>query len=116
MVVENLRYMLKQYNTSDPLFFGYKFKPFVKQGYFSGGAGYVLSREALNRFVLQALSDETGILCRKSNGGAEDVEMGKCMESVGVSKLYPEAYKKGHLKLDTVDSLSRHIMLRDLLT
>jgi glycoprotein-N-acetylgalactosamine 3-beta-galactosyltransferase len=80
--------MLKQYNTSDPLFFGYKFKPLVKQGYFSGGAGYVLSREALKRFALQAITDETGILCQKGNGGAEDVEMGKCMENVGVSTEY----------------------------
>jgi glycoprotein-N-acetylgalactosamine 3-beta-galactosyltransferase len=80
--------MLKQYNTSDPLFFGYKFKPQVKQGYFSGGAGYVLSREALKRFVLQAITDETGILCRHDNGGDEDLEMGKCMENVGVSTQY----------------------------
>ena len=32
MIVENLRYMLKQYNTSDPWYFGCKFKPIVKQG------------------------------------------------------------------------------------
>ncbi len=39
MILENLRYMLSSYNSSDPIAFGHKFKPFVKQGYFSGGAG-----------------------------------------------------------------------------
>ena len=39
VVVENLRYMLSTYNSSEPIAFGHKFKPFVKQGYFSGGAG-----------------------------------------------------------------------------
>lgn len=43
------RYLLKDYDTSLPMYFGRKFKQFVKQGYMSGGAGYVLSKEALRR-------------------------------------------------------------------
>ena len=57
MVVENLRYMLQPYNSSDPLYFGCKFKPYVSQGYMSGGAGYVLSKEALKRFVTQGIGN-----------------------------------------------------------
>ena len=64
VIVENLRYMLQPYNSSQPIYFGCKFKPYVKQGYMSGGAGYVLSREALNRFVKRALGDKSGIFCK----------------------------------------------------
>lgn len=39
VVVENLRYMLQSQKSNDPIYFGYKFKPIVKQGYMSGGAG-----------------------------------------------------------------------------
>lgn len=51
VVVENLRYMLKPYDKDRPIYFGCRFKPYVKQGYMSGGAGYVLSKNALKRFV-----------------------------------------------------------------
>ena len=40
VIMENLRKMLLPYNgNSDPIYFGCKFKPFVRQGYFSGGPG-----------------------------------------------------------------------------
>ena len=67
-------YLSKDFDTNKPIFFGRRFKPFTKQGYFSGGAGYVLSKEALKRFVETGLKDPE--LCRQDAGGAEDVEMG----------------------------------------
>lgn len=82
VVVENLRYMLMSYNASEPIYFGCRFKPYVHQGYMSGGAGYVLSKEAVRRFVDKGLSEN---ICRKDEGGAEDVEMGHCMEKLGVT-------------------------------
>ncbi|XP_037809511.1 glycoprotein-N-acetylgalactosamine 3-beta-galactosyltransferase 1 isoform X1 [Lucilia sericata] len=81
-IVENLRYLLYPYNPETPIYFGCKFKPFVKQGYMSGGAGYVLSKEAVRRFVEQAIPNKK--LCRADNDGAEDVEIGKCLEKVNV--------------------------------
>ncbi len=84
VVIENLRYLLQPYNASDPIYFGCKFKPYVKNGYMSGGGGYVLSREAVKRFVTKGLDEAAGIQCRKDDQGAEDVEMGKCMESLHV--------------------------------
>ena len=35
-------------------------------------------------FKHTGLTDESGALCRRDGGGAEDVEMGKCMENLGV--------------------------------
>ncbi|KAI6213199.1 N-acetylgalactosaminide beta-1,3-galactosyltransferase [Aphelenchoides besseyi] len=82
VIMENLRFMLLSYSPSDPVYFGCKFKPIVKQGYMSGGSGYVLSREALRRFVEKALNNTQK--CKASQSGAEDVEMGKCLQAVDV--------------------------------
>lgn len=82
VIVENLRYMLMAHSPDEPVYFGCKFKPFTKQGYMSGGAGYVLSREALKKFVNEGLKDPKK--CSPNEGGAEDVEIGKCLEKIGV--------------------------------
>lgn len=71
------------HSPSDPVYFGRRFKPYIRQGYMSGGAGYVLSREALNRFVLTAMHDSRR--CRRDVVGVEDVEMGECLAAVGVA-------------------------------
>ncbi|KAJ8721862.1 hypothetical protein PYW08_004264 [Mythimna loreyi] len=85
VVVENLRHMLAGYDTEDPLYFGYRFKRFSPQGYMSGGAGYILSRAALDRFVNKGLPNTT--LCRGDDNGIEDAEMGKCLENIGVPAM-----------------------------
>ncbi|VDO62165.1 unnamed protein product, partial [Heligmosomoides polygyrus] len=82
VVLENLRYMLLPHSPDQPVHFGCKFKPFTKKGYHSGGAGYVLSREALKKFVNEGLTDPKK--CSPNHGGAEDAEMGKCLEKIGV--------------------------------
>merc|ERR550534_3191964 len=83
MIIENLRYLLKDQNSSHPIYFGRKFKPHVRQGWMSGGAGYVLSKEALRRLVEDGIDD--GEVCRPDNGGdGEDVELGRCLASLGV--------------------------------
>ncbi|KAL3831301.1 hypothetical protein ACJMK2_023071 [Sinanodonta woodiana] len=82
VIVENLRYFLQDKNPQDPLLYGRRFKPYVNQGYMSGGAGYILSKEALQRFIEKGINNPAN--CRQDEGGAEDLEMGKCLEKVGV--------------------------------
>uniref|UniRef100_A0A0K0DWM1 Glycoprotein-N-acetylgalactosamine 3-beta-galactosyltransferase 1 n=1 Tax=Strongyloides stercoralis TaxID=6248 RepID=A0A0K0DWM1_STRER len=82
VIMENLRFMLMAHSPSEPIYFGCKFKPYVKQGYMSGGAGYILSKKAVEKFVTEALPDSKK--CKSSEGGAEDVEIGGCLEKVGV--------------------------------
>ncbi|KAL4222190.1 hypothetical protein ACF0H5_018227 [Mactra antiquata] len=81
VIVENLRYLLQDKDPGAPVYFGRHFKPYVKNGYMSGGAGYVLSKEALKR-LMNVVNE--GSLCRQDGGGAEDLEMGKCLESAKV--------------------------------
>lgn len=81
--MENLRYMLVSNDPKSPIYFGLRFKPFTKQGYMSGGAGYVLSKEALKRFVEQGLPNEK--ICKKEDTGAEDAEMGICLDKLNVT-------------------------------
>ncbi|XP_039443569.1 glycoprotein-N-acetylgalactosamine 3-beta-galactosyltransferase 1-like isoform X2 [Culex pipiens pallens] len=84
VILENLRYFLYPFSPEFPIYFGSKFRypEYVKQGYFSGGAGYVLSREALKRFVEQALQGSKNCTTAFDT---EDLEMGRCMESVNVT-------------------------------
>ncbi|PAV86004.1 hypothetical protein WR25_20536 [Diploscapter pachys] len=82
VVMENLRMMLLAHSPDEPIHFGAKLKLFVKQGYMSGGSGYVLSRSALKKFVTEAVPNKK--ICRDGHDGSEDVEIGKCLENVGV--------------------------------
>lgn len=91
VILENLRYFLYAYSTNDPIYFGYKMKQIdaVKRGYFSGGAGYVLSQNALHRFSdamthRSTMSNKTPNCRVDIDKGVEDLEMGKCMEALGV--------------------------------
>lgn len=79
VIMENLRYFLSQQDAALPVYFGQNFSPYVKQGYPSGGAAYVVSREALSRFA-----KKNGELCN-FNSNSEDADFGLCMESLGVS-------------------------------
>ncbi|KAM6958815.1 glycoprotein-N-acetylgalactosamine 3-beta-galactosyltransferase 1 [Aplochiton taeniatus] len=79
VVMENLRHTLSKYSPEDPVYLGRHFSPFIAQGYMSGGAGYVLSKEALRRFVG---GFESGVCDHHSS--IEDMALGNCMENMQV--------------------------------
>lgn len=81
IVMENLRFLLSHYDPTTPVYLGHLYKGYHKSGYMSGGASYVLSKEAL-----RVLYDE-GISKNKcsSEGLYEDVEVGKCIHAAGVA-------------------------------
>ncbi|GAA54625.1 glycoprotein-N-acetylgalactosamine 3-beta-galactosyltransferase [Clonorchis sinensis] len=82
VIVENLRKLLRDLNPNDPFIMGRRFRPHVKQGYLSGGGGYVISRAALLR-IHNGLANDTRC-AGQAHGGAEDVRLGHCAEVVGV--------------------------------
>ena len=66
-MVDNLRSFVSARDPDDPVYFGFNFKVHVRQGYMSGGAGYVLSKEAVRRFVLKGLEGRHGV-CESVSG------------------------------------------------
>jgi glycoprotein-N-acetylgalactosamine 3-beta-galactosyltransferase len=81
--VDNLRSFLSNKNSSKPVTYGYDFKMFVEKGYHSGGAGYVLSNEAVRRIGSKLASDYK--FC--PNSGTEDVDIATCLRKLLV---YPD--------------------------
>ncbi|CAO1358115.1 unnamed protein product [Diamesa tonsa] len=82
VILENMRYMLAQYRASTSLFFGCRFANNNNpEGYMSGG-GYILSKKALSKFNQKILNN--GDICKGSETGDEDFEMGKCLENTTI--------------------------------
>ncbi|XP_069125080.1 glycoprotein-N-acetylgalactosamine 3-beta-galactosyltransferase 1-like isoform X2 [Argopecten irradians] len=79
VILENLRYFLSSYSSNDAVYFGHSFKSIVNQGFYCGGGGHVLSKEALRR-----LGTSGPVYTSCQSGHEVDVELGKCMESLGV--------------------------------
>ncbi|CAL8068828.1 unnamed protein product [Calicophoron daubneyi] len=85
VIMENLRKLLMDQDPNEPFVMGKRFKPFAKQGYLSGGAGYVISRAGLQR-IAEGLN--TNSKCGTDHHTwAEDVVLGACAEATGVKTL-----------------------------
>lgn len=96
--MENMRHLLLSFNASLPLHLGFRYQyesPAMRQdrnqGFMAGGSGYILTKEAIRRFVEIALvkinsTDPDGNasgnvisenLCVPGHEGLEDVNLGK---------------------------------------
>ncbi|XP_035704209.1 glycoprotein-N-acetylgalactosamine 3-beta-galactosyltransferase 1 isoform X1 [Folsomia candida] len=117
VILENLRqfvYKLKPSEKDLPLWFGFKMKhQKMKNGYMSGGAGYVMNEKALSKFALfvEKHKDKDFVQYEPSkmerpegcktttNEGIEDLELGRCFHSLGIGDI------------PTHDHLGRHRFL-----
>ncbi len=81
--VDNLRNFLSGENSTAPVTYGYDFKVIVDKGYHSGGGGYVLSNEALNRLGSRLTTNLTSCV----NTGTEDVDVAKCLR---ILRVFPK--------------------------
>lgn len=75
-MMENLRYMLKQYKPENSLYFGHRFdRGFLREGYMAGG-GYVLSKKTLSNFIKELPINPEWY----HPDSAEDAEMGELLD------------------------------------
>lgn len=84
-IVENLRALLRHHSPDDPFMLGYRWNVLCPGGFFSGGAGYLLSREALRRLVERAIDKHPS--CPTKDEDQEDVKTSYCAKLVGVKML-----------------------------
>jgi len=86
VVVENLKYLLSNYDKNEPGYLGFHFNKFVKSGYMSGGAGYVISNSGLRHMVEKGFKNGLCPIERHADDpeNSEDIETGRCLEASGM--------------------------------
>ncbi|KAL4218212.1 glycoprotein-N-acetylgalactosamine 3-beta-galactosyltransferase [Mactra antiquata] len=85
VIMENLKYLLSLVDPEIPGYLGFHMKTSstMRNGYMSGGAGYVINSRALHNLV--TIGFQNGA-CKK-DGGNEDEEMGLCLANSSVVVL-----------------------------
>lgn len=88
IVLENLRYFLYAFESSQPLSLGHKMNSTeVQQGYFSNVPGYVMSKSALQLLNEGFASNTKCKYLDQHLNTADDLLIGKCLEEIGVIAL-----------------------------
>lgn len=109
--MENLRFLLYQYNPRTALYFGHRYAvQNVDEGYMAGG-GYILSKKAVKKFVEKSMQDPNH--CKPDGGGtSEDLDMGRCLAHLAIfvdcrddlkQKRFFPVTVMGHMSNFTVD-------------
>lgn len=78
VIVENLRAFVSLYDPGKPVYLGHTSQDLLPRGYNSGGAGYVLSSEAVRLMVEQG--DKFPSYC-SVDGAIEDLDIGRCLQA-----------------------------------
>ena len=84
VIVENLRDFLRNKNSSKPVYYGHQYKAHLRQGYMSGGSGYVMSKDALQKLVVNELRVNSNCGVHGQINNVEDVMVGLCLQLAGV--------------------------------
>ncbi|TPP63033.1 Glycoprotein-N-acetylgalactosamine 3-beta-galactosyltransferase [Fasciola gigantica] len=84
-VMENLHLALAENSPDKSFMTGFRWNILCPGGYFSGGSGYVLSRQALTQIVEQAIDKHPN--CPTYDEDKEDVKMCLCGRAVGVDLI-----------------------------
>ncbi|KAI6219552.1 N-acetylgalactosaminide beta-1,3-galactosyltransferase [Aphelenchoides fujianensis] len=121
--VPRLRAMLAAHSPDDATYFGCRFKPYAKQGYMSGGAGYVISRWVPKEGVECSLTSFSEALRRFGEGldttencgpgsQPEDLQMGRCLEALNVTAMdtRDEQVSAYEVSMDECELQGRHRM------
>ena len=74
IIMENLKYTLYKQDPGRGIYIGAPSGDFLQHGYNSGGAGYVLSKEAAGLMI-----ESSDLFGCTLDGGFEDLEIGRCL-------------------------------------
>lgn len=84
LLVDRLKkFLATESDSSEAIYFGFRFKTYVKQGYMSGGSGYALSRQSLKLLVEDGIQKNLSA-CSLEQDEVEDLNIGSCLEKVKV--------------------------------
>ncbi|XP_053609242.1 glycoprotein-N-acetylgalactosamine 3-beta-galactosyltransferase 1-like [Plodia interpunctella] len=107
VILENLRYMLMNHNTTEPIYFGSSVKGpafYMKQVFRSSRAGIVLSREALTRLIVETVQGRKR--CYADPMSVDDEQMARCLSLIGVKAVDTrDPYQRGRLFPDNPHNL-----------
>ncbi|XP_061386497.1 glycoprotein-N-acetylgalactosamine 3-beta-galactosyltransferase 1-like [Musca vetustissima] len=82
VIMENLRMFLYDYSADDPLYFGCKLKRSGQPEFMASGAGYVLSKNALMKFINEAYDNSE--ICNELEAD-ENMALSNCLRNINVT-------------------------------